>query len=165
MNEVHTPASPEDATTEEHALSQEAKARFRKEQNLFKGIALSVATVIASILLWVMIIEITGYRFSFMVVIAGFFIGHAMRYGGQGVDLKFGIAGAVIAFVGVYLGNCTSILAIIAKDSGSDIFHTFSVLGMERVAQLGIKHWESDDLVFYSIATYEGYRFAFRKAN
>lgn len=120
-----------------------------------------LAAIIGGVV-WAAVTVNTGYQIGWMAVGVGALVGFAVRMG-RGVDLYFGIIGAVLAFVGCALGNFLSMAGFIGKESGVDILQVLQTIDYSKVPETMMSAAEPMDLLFYGIAVYEGYRFSFRR--
>lgn len=160
----------------EEALAQEQPApeldaaqlahlnqRLEFEQNLPLGIAAGLVAALAGAAAWAVITVVTGYQIGLVAIGVGFLVGYAVRWAGKGVTQVFGIAGAVLALLGCGLGNLLAVTALVAQEQGIGLLSALSQLTPELVQVLMVASFTPMDLLFYGLAVYEGYRFAFRQ--
>jgi hypothetical protein len=98
-----------------------------------------------------------------MAVGLGFLVGIAIRTMGRGIDQVFGVVGAVMALVGCVLGNVFTIAWYISAQTGSSLMSVLTQLDMELVIDLITETFQVMDILFYGLALYFGYKYAFRQ--
>lgn len=136
---------------------------LRFEQNLSMGIAFGLAAAVLAAGLWALITILTERQFGFMAIGLGFVVGYAVRLGGKGIDMPFGITGAVLSIFGCLLGNFFSIVGFISKSQGLGFFETLSLIDLSSIPELMAATFSPVDLLFYGLAVYLGYKTAFRQ--
>ena len=152
-------------------LSEELKAkitpdiyeRLRLEQNLIGGILAGILAGVVGALLWGVITVVTEYQIGYMAIAIGFGVGFAIRYVGKGIDMIFGILGAFIAILSCILGNFFSTVGFIAHYNKTGYLDTLLLIDYQLLPDIFIETFNPMDLLFYALAAYEGYRFAFRQ--
>lgn len=144
-------------------MTPELMEKFRMEQKLLPAIiAGSVATLVGAAL-WCLITVSTHTQIGYMAIAIGALVGFVMRKVGKGIDPVFGIAGAIIAFLGVALGNYFSLIGLVAEDQGMNFFEVLSAIDFSIVIEVMKEDFGFIDVIFYAVAIVEGYRFSFRK--
>ena len=143
-------------------LSSEAYEKLRLEQNLPMAIIVGSITGLIGGILWGVITVATGYQIGYMAIAIGAGVGFSMRHFGKGLDPIFGISGALIAVISCVLGNFLSIIGFVADSEGLEFFETLAIFDYAYLIPLMTETFDFMDVVFYGIAGYEGYKFAFR---
>lgn len=146
-------------------LSSDKLQRLRAEQNLPLAITGGILVGLVGAVLWAMITVATGWQIGYMALAIGAGVGYTIRYLGQGIDQVFGISGAVIAVLSCIIGNFLGVLGFISDSEGLSYFDTLLFFDYSYTFQLLSETAQFMDLVFYGIAGYEGYKFAFRQLN
>ena len=144
-------------------VSAELMAKFRSEQNLLVGTIGALGVGLAGAVLWAVIGISTGYQIGYIAVAIGFGVGFAMRFFGKGLDQVFGIVGAIIAVLSVYLGNIFTLVGFVAEEYQTTVFDVLEAVPFIEMNQLMFVEFGFIDIVFYAIALIEGYKFAFRQ--
>ena len=144
-------------------LSPEILEKLRMEQNLMLGIISGAIVGIAGAILWGIISVVSGFQIGYMALAIGAGVGFSIRKFGNGIDQIFGYCGAGISLVSVLLGNFLSIIGFIANSEGLGYFETLFVFNYSYLPEVMVETFSMIDLVFYGIAMFEGYKFAFRK--
>lgn len=144
-------------------LSIEEIEKMRLEQNLMKGIGISVAVGILCAFIWQAISVASGYQIGFMAVGVGAAVGFTMRHSGNGIDQIFGLSGAAIAILSCLLGNFLTIIGFVAAEGGYGFFELLFSFDAGMFFPLMAETFDIMDLLFYGIAGVEGYKFAFRE--
>lgn len=137
--------------------------RLRSQQNLIGGILAGMFASMIGAIVWAVITVTTEHQIGFMAIGVGFLAGYAIQIAGKGIDRIFGVIGAVLALLGCAIGNLLGICWLLAKHNDISFFTVLSVLEYEAVINLMSKWFSPIDLLFYGIAGYEGYKFAFRR--
>ena len=162
-NELNTNQEVEETQEQNTYVISEYIEQLRSKQSLPQGIIFGVAAAVIGAFLWAGITVATGYQIGYMAVAIGFIVGYAVRIGGQGVDIKFGIIGASMALLGCLLGNFFSNVAFIVKFNDIEYYEVLSALDFGMIVDIMSETFSPIDLLFYGIAIYEGYRFSFKK--
>lgn len=145
--------------TQAHYLRQ----RLEGEQNLALGLVAGLAAAAAGAAGWAVITVATGYQIGFMAIGVGFLVGYAVRAGGKGVTMPFGVAGAGLSLVGCAVGNLLALVAMLAGHEGVPFLEAVGQLDVDLAQELMVAGFSPIDLLFYGIALYEGYRLSFRQ--
>jgi len=152
---------PEFSMTEEEA--QRAMEFLRAEQNLIMGAVAGFIAAVSGALIWAVITVTTDYQSGWMAVGIGFLVGMAVRTAGKGIDQVFGVIGAVMALVGCALGNIFTFAYFLSMQTGSPLMEVLNQLDVEMVAEFMLTTFQVTDILFYGLALYFGYRYAFRQ--
>ena len=149
------------ALTEEEA--QRAMEFFRQEQNLAMGTIYGLIAALVGAAVWAGVTIATEYQIGWMAVGIGFLVGIAVRAGGKGIDQVFGVVGAVMSLVGCVLGNLFTLAWFVSQEFGVPVSEVLSGLDAESAIELMSSTFQVMDLLFYGLAIYFGYRYAFRQ--
>ncbi|MDJ0904417.1 MAG: hypothetical protein QNI96_00250 [Woeseiaceae bacterium] len=149
------------ALTEDEA--QRAMAFLREEQNLLMGVIYGLFAALAGAAVWAGVTIATDFKIGWMAVGIGFLVGIAVRAGGKGIDQVFGVAGAVLSLVGCALGNLLTVAWFVSQEYGVPVGEVLSGLDLESAIELMSATFELTDVLFYGLAVYFGYRYAFRE--
>ncbi|WP_232825779.1 hypothetical protein [Algoriphagus litoralis] len=147
------------------SLSSDKLQLLRVEQNLPLAITGGILVGLVGAVLWAMITVATGWQIGYMALAIGAGVGYTIRYLGQGIDQVFGISGAIIAVLACIIGNFLGVLGYISDSEGLSYFDTLLLFDYSYTFQVLAETAHFMDLVFYGIAGYEGYKFAFRQLN
>ncbi len=149
------------ALTEDEALR--AMEFFRQEQNLVMGTIYGLIAALVGAAVWACVTIATEYQIGWMAVGIGFLVGIAVRAGGKGIDQVFGVVGAVMSLVGCVLGNLFTVAWFVSQEFGVPVSEVLSGLDPESAIELMSATFQVMDLLFYGLAIYFGYRYAFRQ--
>ena len=108
-----------------------------QEQDIKNGFIGGFLAASIGAISWVLFTVLTGWQSGFMGLFIGILVGLSVKYFGKGVQKKFGYIGAGLSLFACLLGDWMTYPSIV------DAFDGFS-------------------LIFYAIATYEGYRFSWK---
>jgi len=166
MNDEATPEvaaaeTAEGAVTDYQA--QMALDTLRAEQSLVNGIAAGLLSAIAGAGIWAGITIVSDYQIGWIAVAIGFVVGYSVRLAGKGLDQIFGVVGGLLALAGCALGNVGIIAYYVALDAGIGFMDVLSQLNLAIAFDLLSSTFEVIDLLFYAIAAYFGYKYAFRQ--
>ena len=143
-------------------LSGDVLAALQLEQNLPMGITAGAVVGIIGAVLWAAITAATNYQIGYMALAIGAGVGFGVRYGGNGIDPVFGYAGAGLAILSCVLGNFLSVMAVLADSEGLGYIEILFAFDYSYFFDLMSETFSPIDLLFYGIAGWEGYKFAFR---
>lgn len=152
---------PEFQISEEEAMM--AMEVFRQEQNLIVGALAGFIAALAGAAVWAGITVATEYQIGWIAVGVGFVVGMAIRVSGKGIDQIFGIVGAVMSLVGVALGNLFIIVYFTAANFDISMMDILSELTIGDIFGALTDTFQVMDILFYGLALYFGYRYAFRQ--
>ena len=141
-------------------LTEEYMSKLRREQNLGLGILGGAGGAIIGAALWAVVTVATGFQIGYMAIGVGILVGFAVRFLGKGVDITFGIVGAVFALLGCAAGNFLAMYGITANEFNVGYFEVFGMVGLDVGIDSFIANLDLIDLLFYGIAVYEGFKFA-----
>jgi len=137
----------------------------RDNQNLGMGVMAGLAAAAVGALIWAGVTYATEYQIAWMAVGIGFLVGLAIRQFGAGVDVSFGIAGAVLSLIGCLSGNILTYCIFIAKEEGVQVSEVISHLDLQITMELLIDTFSPLDILFYGLALYYGYKYSFHKVS
>ena len=143
-------------------LSDKSIAKFRSEQDYPKALIAGIIVGLLGAFLWGVITVSTGYQIGYMAIAIGAGVGFAMRIAGKGIDPIFGITGGIIALLSCLLGNFLSIIGFVAHLEELGYFETLSLFDYTQLIPIMSEAFSLMDLLFYGLAAYGGYKFAFR---
>jgi hypothetical protein len=135
---------------------------LRKHEEFYFALVGGLVAVFIGAIIWAIITVVTQYQIGYMAVGVGLLVGIAVRFFGAGIDKKFGILGAGLALLGCLLGNLFSQIGFFATSESVSYLEIIKLLSPGIIAEVLIESFQPMDLLFYAIATYEGFRFAFR---
>lgn len=138
-------------------LPVEILNQLRQQQNLTKAIVAGVLAALLCSILWATFTVYTTIQFRGMALLLGAGVGFAMRRTGKGIDVIFGVAGAIISLIGCVLGNFLSVIGFLALENNLGYFDTllrfdYSYFGEVMVATFDIRH-----IFFYIFAIGVGF--------
>ena len=147
------------AVLDQHKL-QMLTQKYQNEQNLSMGILAGFGAAFAGAVIWALVSFFTGYQIGWMAIGVGFVVGFAIKTVGKGIDISFGIAGAVISLIGCALGNLLTICISIAAYQEVSFFDVFWSLDLAAIGTLFQETFSPMDILFYALAVYYGYRYS-----
>jgi hypothetical protein len=139
--------------------------RLRNEQNLPLGIVGGLVAMLIGAGIWAGIAVMTDYRIGWIAIGVGFIVGMGVRLLGKGLDTSFGLVGGFLAGLGCLLGNFFIILTAISREFNVSILQVLISFDLATDIELMIETFEIIDLLFYGLAIYAGYRYAFRRVS
>ncbi len=147
------------------SLPQEKIDKLLAEQKLIPGLLVGAVVGLIGAVLWALITVATEYQIGYMAVAIGAGVGYSIRFVGKGIQPIFGIWGAGIALLSVFLGNIFGIVGFFSVSEEASFFELLSTIEFSILLDIMVESFSPIDILFYGIATYEGYKFSFRQLN
>jgi hypothetical protein len=141
-------------------LIEEYKNRLREKQSLMKGILGGIIGAVTGAVTWAFITALTKYQIGYMSIGLGFLTGFGVRLLGRGVDIVFGIVGAIISLVGCLVGNLLAVIIVVAMEYHVPFYDVLATLTIELIGDALADFFGPLDLLFYGLALFFGYRFS-----
>lgn len=138
---------------------------LKEEQNLPLGLLGGAVGGLLGAVIWAAVSYFTEYQIGWLAVGVGFLAGFGARLLGKGIDRIYGILGGVIALVSVLVGNLLANFGFLAKALEMTYFETLLNFRYEKIFDFIAATFSPLDILFYAIAIYAGYRYAFRKVS
>lgn len=160
--ERHDPLNPEDDVNL-YRLSETMNEKLRAQQNLPVGILAGIVAGLVGAVIWAVVTVATGYQIGYMAIGIGFIVGYSVRFMGKGIDMIFGISGAIIAILSCFLGNFLSSIGFIADYSEIGYMEALTTFDYSFFIDLMTESFSFMDILFYGFAAYEGFKLAFRQ--
>lgn len=144
---------------------QELQERLHSEQNLLLGIIAGLVAALIGAAIWAAITFIADLQIGWMAIGLGFLVGWAIQYFGKGVDRVFGFLGGGLALLACLAGNLFMLAAFIAQEESAAFIDVlaFMILNPAADLELLVATFSPIDLLFYALAAYYGYKYAFRQ--
>ena len=146
-------------------LDNEAITRLKIYQDFYYAIAGGLLAALLGAVIWAVVTVATQHQIGYMAIGVGLLVGFSVQFFGAGIDKKFGYLGAVLSLLGCLLGNLFSQVGFIAQAQSLDYFDTLTYLNFNLIISIIAESFAPIDLLFYGLAGYEGYRFAFRRVS
>jgi antitoxin component YwqK of YwqJK toxin-antitoxin module len=143
-------------------LSDKARTKLRTQQDIEYAVIGGASAAVVGAVLWALVTVVTNYQIGYMAIAVGALVGFAVRYFGAGIDKHYGFIGAFFALIGCALGNLLSQVAFIADAESLGYYETLTLLNFDIIGSIYADSFSPYDILFYGIAAYEGYKFAFR---
>ena len=163
VEEVQAEAQPVDEPVISDHQAQMAFEAFQSEQNLMMGALAGFIASLAGAGVWAAATVMTGYQIGFMAIGIGILVGIAVRQLGKGLDQSFGFVGGALSLVGCALGNVLYITYYVADNQGMAYMDILTQLNFGIMSEMLSATFEPMDLLFYGLAVYFGYKYAFRQ--
>jgi len=144
-------------------LPDNVKELLRKQQDPVLAIIGGISAAVLGAMIWALVTVMTKYQIGYMAIGVGLLVGFSVRYFGAGIDKYFGFIGAILALAGCALGNLLTQVVFAADAESVGYIEILSVLNFDLVLTIFEESFSPMDVMFYGIAGYEGYKFAFRK--
>lgn len=142
---------------------QMALETLRSEQNLVMGTLAGLIAATVGAAIWAAVTVLSNYQIGWIAIGIGFLVGFSMRAVGKGLDQIYGVVGAVLSLFGCALGNLLAVTYFISADQGIPFVEFLAQLDLDVAIELVATTFNPMDLLFYAIAAYFGYRYAFRE--
>lgn len=144
------------------AVAELAMEKFRSEQNMTGAVLAGFAAALAGAGVWTLVTVVTEYQIGWMAVGVGFLVGMAVRFAGKGLDMTYGVIGAILALLGCLLGNLFTVCWFVAEAESMAFMGVVSSLNFGVAADMITATFAPMDLLFYGIAVYEGFKLSIR---
>ena len=131
-----------------------------KVGNIPMALLFGLITSLIGASLWAVITVITKYQIGYMAIAIGFIVGYAVKFGGRGNQITFGVIGAVFSLLGCILGNYFSLIGFASAELHIGFFQTLTTISPSLVFKLMIDSFQGMDIILYGIAGYEGFKFS-----
>lgn len=141
---------------------QRLMQQIRDNQNIALGALAGAAAAVTGAVVWAAITAVTNYQIGWMAIGVGLLVAFAVRFMGRGVDTAFGVVGAVFSLLGCLAGNLLTLVIVIADQQGMTYLDVLSRLTPDITLELIQATFHPMDALFYGLALYVGYRYAFR---
>ncbi len=144
-------------------LPVEEYQKLVAEQNYPAAFLSGAVSGLVGAILWALITVLLEIQFGIMAVGVGILVGLAMRKFGKGIENKFGITGAVFAFLACLLGNLLSITVLLANYHDISFVEVITKVGINQILSLHVGNIGVMGMLFYLLAIYVGFRLSVRK--
>ena len=137
---------------------------LRENQRLGPSIWLGLLAAIAGAFIWALITYSTDFQIGWMAIGLGFGVAYVVRTVGHGVDPIFGYWSAGLSLIGCVLGNVLVVGAVIANEEEAPLSDVmFALFAQPHILFEALTiTFDPIDILFYGLAVYYGYKFAFR---
>jgi hypothetical protein len=133
---------------------------LRLSQNLPMAIIAGLIVSLLVAVLWAFVSMGLGFQHSGFGFLAGLIVGLSILKFGKGVDIIFGILGAIFSVWACLLGNTFTILAFVSKELDVSIFYAFSKINAGLFFELIKESLKPFDMLLYLISAYIGFSFS-----
>ncbi len=141
---------------------QLALEQLRAEQNLVMAIVAGLLAAVFGAGVWAAVTVLTAFQIGWMAIGIGIVVGWTIRIVGKGLDQIYGIAGAILSLIGCALGNLLSMTYFIADAEGFEYGELLAQMTLPLAIEIMSATFSLMDILFYAIAVYFGYKYAFR---
>lgn len=138
-------------------LPDEILNQLKQQQDLTKAIVFGVLAAVLCSILWAAITVYTTYQFSAMALLLAGAVGFVMRNTGKGVDVIFGISGAIISLLGCILGNFLSIIGFLSHENELGYLDTLLRFDYSYFDDVMIETFDIRHILFYILAIAVGF--------
>ena len=163
-NQDPTSSNPENPATAQpqtavDKMQIEMLLRQRRDnQNLGLAAIGGILGAIVGAGIWAGITALTNFQIGWMAIGVGFLVGLGIRKFGQGIDVSFGILGAVLSLAGCLAGNLLTICIAAGKELEVSFLDILTQITPALYLELLRETFSPIDLIFYGIAVYWGYK-------
>ncbi len=161
--EMQTDVQPVEQPVISDHQAQMAFESFQSEQNLVMGTLAGLVASVAGAGTWAAITILTEYQIGFMAIGIGLLVGFAVRFTGKGISQSFGIVAALMSLVGCVLGNVLTITYFVSVSEEMAFMDLLGQLNAVIVVDMLTVTFDPMDVLFYALAGYFGYKYAFRQ--
>jgi hypothetical protein len=136
---------------------------LKKRENFPKATLGGIGAAIVSLIVWALLIKITGYKLGWMAIAMSVAVGFAIQYFGKGVSPVFGVIGGSIAFLAWLAGNFITAAFIFSKMKNLSIITVISRMDIPTVFMFLKAVISPIDWLLGFAAAYTAYYFGFKK--
>jgi hypothetical protein len=154
---VYRPKHMENQIQPDNLMTAQQYDQMAGTQSLPLGIIGGLVGAAIGAALWAVITMVTDYQIGWMAIGIGFLTGLGMRTLGKGRSPVFGIVGALLALVGVVVGNLIVIHLVMQNE-----FPGFQLAPNEYIEVL-TSSLQPMDYLFYGLALFTGFRASIAK--
>ena len=162
QQEEHNSAAESSQEIPEQQL-QMALAALRSEQNLPAGTIAGLVAALGGSAVWALITVLAEYQIGWMAIGVGFLVGFAVRMAGKGIGPVFGVIGAGLSLIGCLIGNLLTMIYFLAVNEEVAFLDALGQLDLDLAIEIMVATFDYMDILFYGIAVYVGYKYAFRQ--
>jgi hypothetical protein len=137
-------------------------AHISKQENILLAIIAWIIVWLIWAAIWATVTVITGYQIWYMAVAIGLWVGYTFRILGKWRTKIFGILSASIALLSCVIWNIFTMFLFAAKQENINVFDIVPSVDWTLVPDAMIATFSPIDLVFYWLAIYIGFTYAFR---
>lgn len=121
-----------------------------------------LAATLVGAVVWGAITYFADFQVGLMATALGLVVGLAVRFFGGGRSVAFGVLAAVLALLGVFLGNLIFFTGAIAREESVGFLEVLVVLLANPgvIVNLFAATFEVIDVLFYGLAVYIAFRTA-----
>jgi hypothetical protein len=131
-------------------------------ENLFLALLAGIVAAILGALLWMGVTVVTGMHIGYVAIGVGALVGFAVRYGGNGHGMIYGIIGALLTFVGCLGGEILSLVQL-ASTPQHDFYNTLTSVDLTQLIPTIFSKMDPIMYLIYGIGIFEGYKLSIRK--
>jgi hypothetical protein len=135
---------------------------YDTQQNPGLGVLGGIIGLLIGAILWALISVLLDRQIGYMAIGVGLLVGIGVRLLGKGRTALFGIVGAVLALIGVLLGNALAVILFASREAGVSVTEVLPLVDWAGLLGEIIQLSEPIDWLFYALAVYAGYRSAFQ---
>jgi hypothetical protein len=133
-----------------------------KGPTLQRAIIAGLAAAVAGAVLWAVVQQVTGYQIGWMAIGVGSLVGYAVRRFGQRSGTVYGIVGALLALLGIILGNLLAVSAYLMTEESVSFTTSLSLVFTHPslTAEVIKETCGGQNLLFCALALFAGFRFS-----
>jgi len=139
---------------------EQLRRQMRDNQNLTLGILGGALGAVIGAVAWGLLTWMTHLQIGYAAIGVGFLAGLGVRLLGRGINTSFAVVGAVMALLGVLLGNLFWACIEIARQEGVPVSTVAASLNSEMISAIFRETFSPIDLLFYGIAVWAGFKYA-----
>jgi len=136
---------------------------LRSEQNLVMGALSGLLAAFVGAGTWAAVTVVTEVQIGWMAVGVGVLVAFATRFAGKGISPAFGFVSAALALLGCAAGNLLTVAWFIADSEGIALTDVAMQISPAIAYDILTSTFEAMDVLFYGLAAYCGYKYAFRQ--
>jgi hypothetical protein len=136
---------------------------LKKRENLLMGTLWSIGAAFIIMIVWLVIMKLTGFKLGWMALAEGFGIGYAMQHFGKGVSPQFGIVGGALSFATWIFGNFFTAAIIFSRVKNISLITLLSHIDFSMVSLFLKAVIGPVDFILCAAAVYTAYYIGFKR--
>ncbi len=131
-------------------------------EHLILGILAGTIAAIIGAAIWMGITVATNMHIGYVALGVGALVGLAIRFVGNGTSMIFGVAGAVLTFLGCLAGEILTVVQL-STTPQHDFFSVLTTIDLTQLVPRILEKTDPIMYLIYAIGIFEGYKFSIRK--
>ena len=133
-----------------------------RQENFFLGLLAGVVAAVVGAVIWMQVTLATNSHLGLIALLIGVLVGLAVRFGGNGGSMIFGLIGGLLTLVSCFAGEILTLVQL-GVTPQRDFYATLLSADLGQMASTIVGKMDAISYIIYGIGVYEGYKFSIRK--